>query len=94
VGAWRYRHYTGATAYERYTDDGRVLFRLPMTAHVGCYLVSRGQLSMTEPKLVNVRFEIRHNELIMVQEGSKEFVYSRVTAGPWYPRDPEQIKSR
>ena len=50
VGAWRYRHYTEATAYERYTEDGRLLFRLPMNAYVGCYSVSRGQLSTTEPK--------------------------------------------
>ena len=37
VGSWRYRHPTGAIAFEHYTPDGRVAFRLPMKATVGCY---------------------------------------------------------
>jgi hypothetical protein len=32
VGIWSYPHPTGPTAYEEYTIDGRMLFRLPMTS--------------------------------------------------------------
>jgi hypothetical protein len=46
VGVWRYRHYTGAVTFERYTEDGRFLFRLPMTSQHGCYRVTSDALSL------------------------------------------------
>ena len=91
VGRWRYRHYTGPTAYEWYTQDGRLLFRLPMTSFAGCYSVSGHQLTMTAPRPVTTPFEARNNQLLLIREGSQPLVYDRVTAGPWYPRNPEAI---
>jgi hypothetical protein len=32
VGVWKYGHYVGTTAFERYRADGRMEFRLPMPA--------------------------------------------------------------
>lgn len=31
VGVWSYKHYTGATAYERYDDQGHCQLRIPMS---------------------------------------------------------------
>jgi hypothetical protein len=91
VGRWHYRHYTGPTAYEWYTQDGRLLFRLPMTSNVGCYSVSGNQLTMTAPRAATTPFETRKNQLLLIREGSEAFAYDRVTAGPWYPRNLEAI---
>jgi hypothetical protein len=94
VGTWRYEHYTTAEAYERYTADGRLLFRLPMSAYEGCYVLVGGQLSMSEPTSSVTAVQVDGDELLLARDGKEPFRYGRVVGGPWYPRDPEVIAAR
>jgi hypothetical protein len=87
VGSWSYRHYTDAVAFELYTVDGRLLFRLPMTAYQGCYSAAEGKLITTAPKSATIPFDVRGDELVLRQEGKEPLAYGRVKGGAWYPRD-------
>ena len=49
VGAWRYRHYTGAIAFERYTPGGQLFFRLPLSSSAGCFVSRQSQLTFAGP---------------------------------------------
>jgi hypothetical protein len=82
VGTWRYRHYTGSIAYERYLPDGHLMFRLPLSADVGCYSLAGAQLSMTGPNSATMPFEINGETLILKQEGK---VPSHMIASPVGP---------
>src|SRR5262249_31801847 len=46
AGVWRYRHDTGALAYERYADDGTFHFRLPMRSVTGCFALDGDRLRL------------------------------------------------
>jgi hypothetical protein len=86
VGDWRYRHYSGAIAYERYTDDGRLLFRLPMGSWRGCYRAAGGSFSMNTPKVNStMHYTLASGRLILREGAGKSSAYQR--AEPWYPRD-------
>ena len=86
VGDWRYRHYSGAIAYERYTDDGRLLFRLPMGSWQGCYRAASGAFSMNTPKVnTTMHYTLTSGRLTLREGAGKSSVYRRVE--PWYPRD-------
>lgn len=86
VGAWRYRHYTGAIAFERYTEDGRVLFRLPMTSQHGCYRARGGSLSLdTVERKSTMQYALVEAALTLRNADGRSYVYRR--AEPWYPRD-------
>jgi hypothetical protein len=94
VGAWRYRHYTGATAFEKYTPDGRLLFRLPMTSSTGCYQATGDRISFNSPghKKKEVTFEARSGELVLKDPRKPAAVYNRPAAGPWYERERIDVK--
>jgi hypothetical protein len=97
VGAWKYRHDTGATAFERYTPDGRMLFRLPMRSTTGCYEIAGGQISFASPlhkQKKEATFETRSGELILKDPRKPVAVYTRDEAGPWYDREHITINSR
>ncbi|HYC56518.1 MAG TPA: hypothetical protein VEL28_16430 [Candidatus Binatia bacterium] len=87
VGAWRYRHYTGGTAFERYTTDGRMLFRLPMPGTTkGCY-----RLDAEASKLTISAGGQDHQTAIQVAGDELQFMdgdharpYHRSEFGPWY----------
>ena len=86
VGAWRYRHYTGAIAFERYTEDGRVLFRLPMTSQPGCYRAASGSLSFdTAQRKSTMQYTLVGTTLTLRSADGRSSAYRR--AEPWYPRD-------
>jgi hypothetical protein len=88
VGAWRYRHDTGATAFERYTDDGRMFFRLPMKSWVGRYVVKGSQLVLTRPNQADVVMTIvQGNDDLTLSSGGRTTTYRRDHAGPWYDRE-------
>lgn len=61
---------------------------------MGCYTASDGKLSMSAPTVVTSPFGFRGDELLLMREGKEPFAYGRVAAGPWYPRDPAQIRSQ
>jgi hypothetical protein len=87
-GVWRYRHPTGALAYERYTEDGRVFLRIPMSGSTGCYQVQGDRLGMSRPhrKDLSLPFKTEAGELVVKSSG-KTTAYRRVAAGPWYDRE-------
>lgn len=86
VGVWRYRHDTGVTAFERYTPDGRLLLRLPMTSTTGCYRIQGGSLSLNESggKKTTIPIEMKPGELVFKEPGKPGTAYGRAADGPWY----------
>jgi hypothetical protein len=86
VGAWRYRHYTGAIAFERYTEDGRLLFRLPMTSENGCYRATGDSLSLDiAGRTSTAQYTVVGTRLTLRSADGKTYAYRR--AEPWYPRE-------
>jgi hypothetical protein len=86
VGAWRYRHYTGAVAFERYTEDGRLLFRLPMTSQQGCYRATGDALSLDPSgRTSTAQYTVVGTTLTLRSADGKTYTYRR--AEPWYPRE-------
>lgn len=87
-GVWRYRHPTGAMAFERYAEDGRASLRLPMTGSTGCFQVKGDRLGLSRPprKDLSLQFELRDGELVVTSSG-KVTAYRREPAGPWYDRE-------
>jgi hypothetical protein len=88
VGAWRYRHYTGTTAFERYTDDGRMFFRLPMKSSVGRYVLQGNQLLLKRPNQADraMTVVLAGDELTLTST-DRTANYRRDNAGPWYDRE-------
>jgi hypothetical protein len=86
VGVWRYRHDTGVTAFERYTPDGRLLLRLPMTSSTGCYRIQGDSLSFNKSggKETALSIEMKPGELVLKERGKPGTAYSRAADGPWY----------
>lgn len=89
VGTWRHRHYTGATAFERFTPDGRLFLRLPMTSSAGCYKIAGDRIAFEGPrhKKKDVTFEASSGELVFKDSRKSAAVYTRDEAGPWYDRE-------
>jgi len=87
-GVWRFRHPTGATAFERYTGDGRVFLRIPMTGSTGCYQTKGDRLKLDRPprRHLSLPFESGGGELVVTSPG-KVTTYRREPAGPWYDRE-------
>ena len=89
VGMWRYRHYTGAVAFERYTPEGRLHLRLPLSSSQGCYTLEGTRLTLAPPgqKKVQVSLEWRGTDLALTLPGQKAAIYRKDPAGPWYERE-------
>lgn len=89
VGMWRYRHYTGAVAFERYTPEGRLHFRLPMSSSQGFYTLEGTRLTLDRPgqKKAKVSFEWRGTDLALTFPGQRAVIYHKDPAGPWYERE-------
>jgi|SRR5215470_10561778 len=86
VGVWRYRHYTGAIAFERYTEDGRLLFRLPMTSEQGCYRATGDALSLDIDGRTNTaQYTVAGTRLTLRSADGKTHTFRRTE--PWYPRE-------
>jgi hypothetical protein len=94
VGIWRYHHDTGAIAYERYTPDGKLYFRLPMKGSTGCFEVTADRLTLKGRgrKDSVVRIVLNGDELTVRTPGGSPPVYDRSAAGPWYDREHIDIK--
>ena len=86
VGAWRYRHDTGAIAFERYTEDGRLFFRLPMTSEHGCYRATSDSLSLDiAGRTSTAQYTVAGTTLTLRSTDGKTHAYRR--AEPWYSRE-------
>jgi len=93
LGDWRYCHYAGAVAYERYAEDGRLLFRLPMRSTAGSYAVTGGELTIRMPEKPDATWtvEVRGDELLLSTGGGPATEYRREKTGAWYdPAHPEK----
>jgi len=90
IGVWKYRHYTGGTAFERYMKDGNMLFRLPMSSASGCFLVDSKthDVALTAPDGMTktFHFELAGDEL-RLPGGQDGHGYQRSSFGPWYEID-------
>jgi hypothetical protein len=94
VGAWRYQHPTGPTAFERYTPDGQMSLRIPMTSSTGCYKMAAGKVSLT-PKQgpgMDGTFEVKGEDLVLTF-GDRSSAYRKEPAGPWYERETITVRS-
>ncbi len=89
-GIYKYRHYTGAIAYERFTADGVMNFRLPMSSSKGCYELSNNKITLNIPgkKTNTIQFNFSEVKLVLTGKGN-ESIYNRVAEGAWY--DSENI---
>jgi hypothetical protein len=86
LGAWRYKHYAGALAFERYLPDGRMNLRIPMVvSSSGCYTIGPDGVRLTglsKPALI--QFERNGDSLILKTPGRSDAPYVREPAGAWY----------
>lgn len=90
VGTWQYRHPAGRTAFERYTADGRLLFRLPFSTGRGCYALRGDVVILTSPngEEIRVPFELRDAELFLTRVlGGGPSGYRRSAEGAWYGQE-------
>jgi hypothetical protein len=84
VGVWRYPHPTGGTAYEEYTQDGRMLFRLPIKTTSCRWTVDAGRLVLAVGnQSTTSRWRIAGEKLTMEAEtGSRTFRREQAGAIP------------
>ena len=84
VGVWTYPHPAGGTAYEEYTPDGRMLFRLPIKTTSCRWTVEADRLERTVGKeSTNSRWRIAGEPLTLEAEtGSRIFRRERAGAIP------------
>jgi hypothetical protein len=85
VGKYTYRHYTGGIAYEQFTADGILKFRLPMQSAYGCYLVTDKEIKISfpnkEPRAL--QYNLGTDGLVLTdQKGPSR--YRPVKEGAWY----------
>jgi TonB family protein len=85
VGVWKYRHYTGAVAYERYTTDGHMQLRIAMREDHGQYSAVNGRITLEgdRPGLATT-YELENGELVTHSQDGKTFQYRRLQEGRWY----------
>lgn len=91
VGTWRYRHYTGAIAFERYTPEGDWFLRIPMRASICHYSLSQKVLTITYNDQTEVTTIALNGDVLTLvsQHPDRQYVYRRDPAGQWY--DDEHI---
>lgn len=88
VGDWSYDYFGQGRAFERYTEDGRMLFRLPMRTDAGTYRVEGNRLEVgAQGKTDTWTWRLDGDELVVVT-GGEERRYRRVPSGAWYLPPP------
>ncbi len=95
VGAWRYRHYTGAIAFEQYTPDQVMHLRLPMRSSSSTYMLDGNMLTLIHDggeKSV-VHYKVASGRLNIEANDNKSTWYRKSASGPWYPRDTIDYES-
>lgn len=85
VGVWRYPHASGGTAWERYTADGTMEFRLPMSERPSTCAVTGDRLAITSPQMkTDARFDVNGDLLRLFGASAEPRVFQRVAGGRWY----------
>lgn len=82
---WKYRHYTGGFAYERFLLDGRSMLRVPFPVPWGMYEVKGKSLRLLRPNCpaVIVSYRIKGNTLELTAKGKSPQRLVRVQP-TWY----------
>lgn len=89
VGVWRTPFPTGGMVYEKYTPEGRMLFRFPMRPEKGCYGFDGAKLTLAmNGKQESGSAAVRGDELTLNFPNRDADKYHRDPAGPWYPLEP------
>ncbi|HEV8581642.1 MAG TPA: hypothetical protein VGX68_21450 [Thermoanaerobaculia bacterium] len=89
VGVWRTPFPPAAMAYEKYTPDGRWLFRLPMRPEKGCYGFDGAKLTFAiNGKQESGSAELRGDNLSLKFPNRGVDKYHRDPTGAWYPLEP------
>ena len=85
VGKYIYRHYTGAMAFEKYTNDGIVKFRLPKKSFSGCFFIDENTIKVTRPheETVEMKYKLSNTVLYLNNSEGKNS-YNFVSEGTWY----------
>lgn len=85
VGKYKYRHYTGAIAYEQFTADGIMQFRLPVRSTRGCYLVTGNEVKVIPPdqEAKTLQYKLSTGRLVLVNQKNPS-TYNHVKDGAWY----------
>ena len=85
VGVYKYRHYTGGMAYEKYTDDGEIKFRLPMKSISGCYSINGNSITVTQEDKNSSKMKyIATKDTLSLESQQGKYTYSIVPEGSWY----------
>jgi hypothetical protein len=85
VGKYRYRHYTGGIAYEQFTADGILKFRLPMQSTHGCYLAAGKEIKISFPNREprTLQYNLGSDGLVLTDQKAPSR-YKLVKEGAWY----------
>jgi hypothetical protein len=84
LGDWFYDYFGQGTAYERYTEDGKMLFRLPLRIDAGTYRLQGGRMKVeVAGQKKKWTWRLDGGELVIGPRG-KESRYRRVPDGAWY----------
>jgi hypothetical protein len=85
VGTYKYRHSSGGIAYEKYTSDGLVKFRLPMESSSGCYAIDGNTITIKRHNKEPSKMIYNASENMLKLKDSKgTYSYNLVPEGAWY----------
>ena len=85
LGVWRYPHASGGTAWERYTADGTMHFRLPTSERPSTCTVTGDRLAITSPEMkTDARYEVKGAELRLSGASGEPRLFRRIEGGRWY----------
>jgi hypothetical protein len=79
VGEWTYKHYTGGSAYMRYSRAGVVELSVPFQSLSGKYHVSKGDITfeLQGQKPINNKFHQENMFLTITDSGGKDSKFTR-----------------
>lgn len=85
IGSYKYRHYMGGIAYERFTAEGIMNFRLPMDSSYDCYKLNANEIELDMPDGIEdtIRYSVSGEKLTLVDKDTKS-VYNHVTEAARY----------
>ncbi len=92
LGDWRYCHYVNQIAYERYSEAGRMILRLPMISSTGRYALAGDVLTLEKPGQPETRLKavVQGDELVVTGATPGPAPYRREPTGAWY--EPGKIE--
>ena len=86
VGVWSFTHYTGQTAWVRYTATGAYEFRIPIaTLQTQPFRVAGDVLHLGGEEAADLRFTVDEKRLVLGSDTDAPDVYLRVEPVDWYP---------